>query len=1017
MDYLDEPIGRTRFQATTWTPAAMENPNSRQREFLAQGMPGWRSAYPNYGPGFGDPMNPMAFDFNPVNGGRLGDIRSVFRLPTVNGGDADDPEYKADMMIRQQLDSMKRSLKGLADPNQTGLMIDDMNSFKEGYRSLKGSGWDPGRAASAALTVGHAFGNNADFVSRVERMDDLANQRGMSIGDVSRQINRHRLGFQKQYAADLGFVNGCTPNYLNNQDIDDEFSAAYDAIRDVEDRFNYVFDEVTYDSILRAVSKSSAALSKYGSSSRDIGMDRVVEAAMYEVGALQGGDPAKNPLRGLNAGLASDKDGIGWSNFDFFPADERNLVPGQDRAAGYGDPQGKAGQNLTADDQDFGMTRGIREAFMKHRVRNLRNGSDAGDFGNTELLRDDIVDALKASSMTTKGLTDEDFGQLADAIIRQRSNGERVSITDTVKDMLYAPQSDDGLSYKDRRNFSRTVTGAWGNPYTKALMDFKDGHQDPASRDQVLKVVNDCLRTSGMSQDVQDMVSGMTKAVMDAHAYKVKEHIEQAVDDEGHSKPQAFQHTMTQLAQASQLVSYIDACRQGKVISEEDAKQMLGMIWDRKDPGKINLGVLHNVDAGFLHNSERDTRSNWLLQTDRPWDSVDIFGDTKVRAKNSDPLELIFNRLNDALGKNDAIGLGDVKDAVGRTVKAMDTLRAVYDEMEKDSNGYLRSSHVLTPDKGTAGLRDREDVPAGLLLGLTIPKWLGGGLMPDWLSGRGRLKFDKGMEKFNRAMDELHKSGVYVPGMDQNGYSNDKAQLKLSANWDSPSLASIRAGRSGEGRPTLYGVDPAKAQAWADWTRNQTMDTAEAKQMVDKTATGILRTYMKKFPGVSENDPRYQQVRQNIRRWVRQQFIAGKTIGGIDDLSGMTDTMFADAAMIGTKPNDGRQGKMAFGGDFQMMQELNEMIAPLQEAGDREFTMLQQVEGQQQLLAADELRRMAIPEDDQSRFTGLTPEQIEAVKAAEKIAGKPLTPAEQKIVLERQGGKKPEEPPAPPAET
>lgn len=950
----------------------------------------------------------------PMFGG-TGNIRSEVWFPSLGSGNG---RQDADMMVKRQLDIMK-SAAFSQDPSMSGLTLDDMDNLRTGYRNLKGSGWDPREAASAALALNSAYGSYSDFSNRAERLRDRAFQQGSTVSDVARKIGKFRAGFLDQYKIDSGFVNGSVPNAIDMADMNDMFSGAMSAIYDVEDRFNYSFDDKTYKAVLHKVSQTAATLSRYGMSPDEIGMDKIVESAMYDSGAMRGGNRPDNVLSKLVRAQKDDAHGLTWSDFDFDDKDVRAPDPQQSQLTGFNvQPGGRSGKtSREPNDNDFMMSRGIREAMMRHRVRNIRNGLSVDDFSDTSILRQEMVDSLRANSIVSDGLTDGDFGQLADAIISKRANGQRVSITGALKEMLYAPAG--GLSSDDQRRYARQVTGAWGSHFSQLLNGFQTGKlfgtaggvYDPTSAETSLKSFADSVRTSGMSEDAQNMVIQMTDRFMRHHGKKAQDNLNEAADDDGHTRPQRFKHRATQLAQAVQLVSMIDACRQAGVISDADAAEMNGKIWDEKEPGKINLGVLHTVEGGFLHHTGKDTRSNWLLQTDRTFNGVSAFADTKVREKNSDPLEYIFNRLNDAMSTADVPGLGSMKDQVAATVDAMNKLRAVYDGIEKDSNGYLRSSHVLTMDDSVSKLRTREDISAGAVFGITIPGWLGGEYMPDWLSGRGRLRFDKRMKDYNIAMNRLRglsEKGFVVPGMEEGGFDDKYASASLVGRWDSPEQASLRVGKDLNGT-LLYGVDQDKADAWAKWSRNQTMDTVNGQNMVDVAARSMVANQMKKFPGVSQSDPRYTEALRRMRRYVRNQYIAGSGVAGLAELDQLSSELGELTVAGANKPNNGRNGKTMYGRDHQIMQEIDSVLAPLQMAGDREFTALQQREAEQQLIAANQLRlaeeraeaqRTAVA-NEVNPDSGLTKDQQALLEEAEKTYGRPLSSDERSEILRR----------------
>ena len=958
-----------------------------------------RSPVPSYGSPFGDGREPGVTYLPPSTlTGRDGNLQTSLRFPSLSDGNG---YFEADMAVRRQLDTMKRTIRSSRDPYAAGLMIGDMEHLKNGYRGLKAAGWDPSEASQAALSVGNAFGSNSDFANRAEYLKTLAGQRGTTVGDVSKQLGDQRRAFSKQYATDIGFVGGLQPSALDVADADDAFADAFSAIRAVEDRYDYVFDPSTVSGILKEVSRTSAGLAKRGMSASEYGMDKVVEAAMYKVGALSGGDYRSSPIAALDAADEADRRGITWSDFEWDRPDSQ-MQSGQ---PGYQQMKG-----LQAPDQDFALSRGLRDAFAEHRVRNLRSGRDVDDFSDAEPLRQGVVDALKANSMTTKGLSDEDFGQLADAIIDKRSRGENVSVTDTLKDMLFS-SSPNGLTSAERRGFSHNVSGKWGESYSKYLAKLSSADFDPKVVTAELREnVSQMLKTSGMTQEAQDAIFRMTEAYAQNYRRDGKDGVSKAAvyrgqqdTDPGKSAPQLMKHRLTQLAQAAQLVSLIDVCRQAKVISDQDAKDLVSRFYDEKDPLNINLGVLHTVEAGAFHNATRDTLRTWLLETTRNGKAPDggrasnwrFSSETRVRDVGADPLEYTFRFLKDRLDRNDTVGISDARELVGRTVNAMDALRAVYDGIEKDSDGNLKTSHVLTGDPATARLFRREDVSVG---------WRG--FIPFWKKDN-RYEFDRAMRKFERAMDDLRTvgQGAVVPGMEEGGYDDTYSGIRLAGRWDNAAEATIDAGRSLDtGRLRAY-VDPAKAEAWAEWSANQTMTTPNGREAVERIAQGLVKSQMAKFPGVSENDPRYRHALQNAYRFVKGKMVQGKAVMGMDDVVGEGDELLERAALLNTRPNADRGGHRAYGGDFQLMQEMQSVLAPLQEASDREFTQARQSEIQQQaiLQAAMDADRPAGADNGevaQPRGTSdLPPETLEKINRREQELGRPLTQVERDAIV------------------
>lgn len=958
-----------------------------------------RSPLPSYGNPFGDGREPgVTYLPSRTLTGMEGNLQTSLRFPSLQDGNG---YFQADMAVRRQLETMKRTIQSSRDPNAAGLMIDDMEHLKNGYRGLKAAGWDPSEASQAALSVGNAFGSNADFANRAEYLRMLAGQRDTTVGAVSKQLGEQRRAFSRQYVYDMGFVGGLQPSALDVADADDAFADAFSAIRAVEDKYDYVFDQSTVSGILKEVSRTSAGLAMRGMSASEYGMDKVVEAAMYKVGALSGGDYASSPIAALDAADEADRRGITWSDFEWDRPDQQTQ-PGQ---PGYQQMKG-----LQAHDQDFALSRSLRDAFADHRVRNLRSGLDVNDFSDVEPLRQGLVDALKSNSMTTKGLSDEDFGQLADAIIEKRSRGENVSVTDTLKDMLFSSSPND-LTSAERRGFSHNVSGKWGESYSKYLAKLSSADFDPKVVTAELREnVSQMLKTSGMSQEAQDAIFRMTEAYAQHYRRDSKEggskaatyRSQQDTDPEKMS-PQLMKHRMTQLAQAAQLVSLIDVCRQAKVITEQDAKDLMSRFYDEKDPLNINLGVLHTVEAGAFHNAKHDTLRTWLLETTRngqePGDgnasNWRFASETRVREIGADPLEYTFRFLKARLDGNDTVGISDTRELVGSTVKAMDALRAVYDGIEKDSNGNLKNSHVLTGDPNTARLYRREDVSIG---------WRG--FIPFWKKDN-RYEFDRAMRNFEIAMEDLTTvgGGSVVPGMNEKGYDDSFSKTRLVGRWDNTAEATIDSGKSLDtGRLRAY-VDPGKAEAWAEWASNQTMSSPNGRETVERIAQGLVKSQMAKFPGVSENDPRYRQAMQRAYRFVKGKMVQGKAVMGMDDVAEVGDELLERAALTNTRPNTDRGGHRAYGGDFQLMQEMMHIIAPLQEASDREFTQARQAEIQQQaiLQAAMDADHPAGADDGEiMRPTGssdLPPEILEKINRREQELGRTLTQTEYDAIV------------------
>lgn len=977
-DYLDfDPQIASRLFDTSVVDRARYSNNPGARDP--------RSPLPSYGNPFGDRREPgVTYLPSRTLSGMEGNLQTSIRFPSLQDGNG---YFEADMAVRRQLETMKRTIQASRDPNAAGLVIDDMEHLKDGYRGLKAAGWDPSEASQAALSVGNAFGSNADFANRAEYLRMIAGQRGTTVGAVSKQLGEQRRAFSRQYVYDIGFVGGLQPSALDVADADDAFADAFSAIRAVEDKYDYVFDQSTVSGILKEVSRTSAGLAKRGMSASEYGMDKVVEAAMYKVGALSGGDYASSPIAALDAADEADRRGITWSDFEWDRPDSQ-MQPGQ---PGYQQMKGRQ-----AHDQDFALSRSLRDAFAEHRVRNLRSGRDVNDFSDAEPLRQGLVDALKLNSMTTKGLSDEDFGQLADAIIEKRSRGENVSVTDTLKDMLFSSSPND-LTSAERRGFSHNVSGKWGESYSQYLAKLSSADFDPKVVTAELREnVNQMLKTSGMTQDAQDAIFKMTEAYAQHYRRDSKDggskaatyRSQQDTDPEKMS-PQLMKHRMTQLAQAAQLVSLIDVCRQAKVITDQDAKDLVSRFYDEKDPLNINLGVLHTVEAGAFHNAKHDTLRTWLLETTRngqePGDgnasNWRFASETRVRDVGADPLEYTFRFLKDRLDGNDTVGISDTRELVGRTVKAMDALRAVYDGIEKDSNGNLKNSHVLTGDPDTARLYRREDVS---------------------LSGSGRRRFDRAMRNFEYAMEDLTSvgGGAVVPGMNEKGYDDTFSKTRLVGRWDNTAEATIDSGKSLDtGRLRAY-VDPDKAEAWAEWASNQTMSSPNGRETVERIAQGLVKSQMAKFPGVSENDPRYRQALQNAYRFVKGKMVQGKTVMGMGDVAGEGDELLERAALMNTRPNTDRGGHRAYGGDFQLMQEMQTVLAPLQEASDREFTQARQAELQQQaiLRAAMDADHPAGADNGEIMQPAGTsdhpPEILEKINRREQELGRPLTQTE-----------------------
>ena len=958
-----------------------------------------RSPLPSYGNPFGDRREPgVTYLPSRTLTGMEGNLQTSLRFPSLQDGNG---YFEADMAVRRQLETMKRTIQSSRDPNAAGLMIDDMEHLKNGYRGLKAAGWDPSEASQAALSVGNAFGSNADFANRAEYLRMLAGQRDTTVGAVSKQLGEQRRAFSHQYVADMGFVGGLQPSALDVADADDAFADAFSAIRAVEDRYDYVFDPATVSGILKEVSRTSAGLAKRGMSASEYGMDKVVEAAMYKVGALSGGDYASSPIAALDAADEADRRGITWSDFEWDRPDSQ-MQPGQ---PGY--PKMKGPQ---APDQDFALSRSLRDAFAEHRVRNLRSGRDVNDFSDVDPLRQGLVDALKSNSMTTKGLADEDFGQLADAIIEKRSRGENVSVTDTLKDMLFSSSPND-LTSSERRGFSHNVSGKWGESYSQYLAKLSSADFDPKVVTAELREnVSQMLKTSGMTQDAQDAIFRMTEAYAQHYRRDSKDggskaatyRSQQDTDPEKMS-PQLMKHRMTQLAQAAQLVSLIDVCRQAKVITDQDAKDLVSRFYDEKDPLKINLGVLHTVEAGAFHNAKHDTLRTWLLETTRngeePGDgdasNWRFSAETRVREVGADPLEYTFRFLKERLDGNDTVGISDTRELVGRTVKAMDALRAVYDGIEKDSNGNLKNSHVLTANPYTARLYRREDVSIG---------WRG--FIPFWKKDN-RYEFDRAMRNFEIAMEDLTTvgGGSVVPGMNELGYDDTFSKTRLVGRWDNTAEATIDAGKSLDtGRLRAY-VDPEKAEAWAEWASNQTMSSPNGRDIVERIAKGLVKSQMAKFPGISENDPRYLHALQRAYRFVKGKMVQGKAVMGMDDVVGEGDELLERAALMNTRPNTDRGGHRAYGGDFQLMQEMRTILAPLEEASDREFTQARQAELQQQAIlqaAMDADHPAGADNGEIVQPTGasdLPPETLEKINRREQELGRPLTRTERDAIV------------------
>lgn len=958
-----------------------------------------RAPRPSFGNPFGDRREPgVTYLPSRTITGMEGNLQTSVRFPSLADGNG---YFEADMAVRRQLETMKRTIQSSRDPNTAGLMIDDMEHLKNGYRGLKAAGWDPSEASQAALSVGNAFGSNADFANKAEYLRMLASQRDTTVGAVSKQLGEQRRAFFHQYVTDMGFVGGLQPSALDVADADDTFADAFSSIRAVEDKYDYVFDPSTVSGILKEVSRTSAGLAKRGMSASEYGVDKVVEAAMYKVGALSGGDYMSSPIAALDAADEADRHGITWSDFEWDRPDSQ-MQPGQ---PGYQQMKG-----LQAPDQDFALSRSLRDAFAEHRVRNLRSGRDVNDFSDVEPLRQGLVDALKTNSMTTKGLTDEDFGQLADAIIDKRSRGENVSVTDTLKDMLFSSLPN-GLTSSERRGFSHNVSGKWGESYSQYLAKLSSADFDPKVVTAELREnVSQMLKTSGMTQEAQDAIFRMTEAYAQHYRRDSKEGGSKAATYRGQqdtdpekSSPQLMKHRMTQLAQAAQLVSLIDVCRQAKAITDQEAKDLVSGFYDENDPLNINLGVLHTVEAGAFHNAKHDTLRTWLLETTRNGQAPEdgnasnwrFASETRVREVGADPLEYTFRFLKDRLDRNDTVGISDTRELVSRTVKAMDALRAVYAGIEKDSNGNLKNSHVLTGDPLTARLFRREDVSIG---------WRG--FIPFWKKDN-RYEFDRAMRNFEYAMEDLTTvgGGVVVPGMNDRGYDDTFSKTRLVGRWDNTAEATIDSGKSLDtGRLRAY-VDPEKADAWAEWASNQTMSSPNGHETVERIAKGLVQSQMAKFPGVSENDPRYLHALQKAYRFVKGKMVQGKTVMGMDDVSEEGDELLERAALLNTRPNTDRGGHRAYGGDFQLAQEMRAILAPLQEASDREFTQARQDEIQQQaiLQAAMNADHPAGTDNGElmqpSGTSDLPPETREKINRREQELGRPLTQAERDEIV------------------
>lgn len=991
-DYLDfDPQIASRLfdTAVVDTSWYRDNPGARDP----------RSPRPSFGNPFGDRREPgVTYLPSRTITGMEGNLQTSVRFPSLADGNG---YFDADMAVRRQLETMKRTIQSSRDPNTAGLMIDDMEHLKNGYRGLKAAGWDPSEASQAALSVGNAFGSNADFANKAEYLRMLASQRDTTVGAVSKQLGEQRRAFFHQYVTDMGFVGGLQPSALDVADADDTFADAFSSIRAVEDKYDYVFDPSTVSGILKEVSRTSAGLAKRGMSASEYGMDKVVEAAMYKVGALSGGDYVSSPIAALDAADEADRHGITWSDFEWDRPDSQ-MQPGQ--------PSYQQMKGLQAPDQDFALSRSLRDAFAEHRVRNLRSGRDVNDFSDVEPLRQGLVAALKTNSMTTKGLTDEDFGQLADAIIDKRSRGENVSVTDTLKDMLFS-SSPNGLTSSERRGFSHNVSGKWGESYSQYLAKLSSADFDPKVVTAELREnVSQMLKTSGMTQEAQDAIFRMTEAYAQHYRRDSKEGGSKAATYRGQqdtdpekSSPQLMKHRLTQLAQAAQLISLIDVCWQAKAITDQEAKDLVSGFYDENDPLNINLGVLHTVEAGAFHNAKHDTLRTWLLETTRngqaPGDgnasNWRFASETRVREVGADPLEYTFRFLKDRLDRNDTVGISDTRELVGRTVKAMDALRAVYDGIEKDSNGNLKNSHVLTGDPDTARLFRREDVSIG---------WRG--FIPFWKKDN-RYEFDRAMRNFEYAMEDLTTvgGGVVVPGMNDRGYDDTFSKTRLVGRWDNTAEATIDSGKSLDtGRLRAY-VDPEKADAWAEWASNQTMSSPNGCETVERIAKGLVQSQMAKFPGVSENDPRYRQALQNAYRFVKGKMVQGKTVMGMDDVSEEGYELLERSALLNTRPNTDRGGHRAYGGDFQLMQEMQAILAPLQAASDREFTQARQAEIQQQaiLQAAMDADHPAGADNGEvvqpSGTSDLPPETLEKINRREQELGRQLTQTERDEIV------------------
>lgn len=916
-----------------------------------------------------------------------GNLAFGLRFPSLGPGQ--DATYDADMAVRRQILAMQHMVRSSQDPSRAGLLIDDIEQLKGGYRGLKAAGWDPAEASQAALAVGGAFGSNADFANRAGYLRGLADHRGTTMGAVAKQLGEQRAAFSRQYVADMGFNGGLQPSQLDVADADDTFADAFTAIRNVEDKFDYVFDSSTVNGILKEVSRTAAGLARRGMSASEYGMDRVVEAAMYKVGALSGGDAVSTPIGRLDAADEDDRRSLTWSDFEWDYQDPARRGEG----GSYGRVQRGQSGSL---DQDFSLTRGIRDAFAEHRVRNLRSGRAVDDWSDTELLKQGVVGALRANSMSVKGLTDEDFGQLADAIIEKRMNGEKVSVTDTLRDMLFAPGSGQ-LSSLERRGFAHNVSGKWGEAYTQYLAKLATGDFDPKMAGaEMRETVDQMLKTSGMTDSAQETIRRMTEGYLGHYRYSAQELRQLGEENDAKSKPLQMKRRLTQLAQATQLVSLIDVCKQAKVITEQEAGELVGRFFDPNKPGEINLGVLQAVEAGWLHNAKRDTLKTWLLETSRngKFDAEGepsnwrMASETRVREVGADPLEHTFRFLKDRLAANDTQGLSDTRQIVNGTVRAMDILRKVYDNIEKDSNGNLKNSHVLTGDPSSARLYKRDDVSIG---------WRG--FIPFWKRDN-RYEFDRGMREFDRAMDDLRASGqgFVVPGMEDEGYNETYMKTRLVGRWDNVAEATIDASKSLGGK-VLAGVDPEKARAWSEWADNQTMSTANSREACERVAQGLLRSQMKKFPGVSENDPRYRQALQRAYRFVKAKMVEGEAIRGIDDINEIGDELLERAAVLNTRPNNDRGGHRAFGGDFQLMQEMQTILAPLQEASDREYTQARQSEEQQAAVLRAQMEADSAARPREGGEPELPADLAEKINKAEQEKGRPLTRQERDAIV------------------